>query len=341
MSANNYKVEVDQTTPAEWSQLIALFDDANLYQTWSYGAVRWGAKCLSHLVLKREQEIVAAAQLRIIRPRFSLGGIAYLRWGPMFQTRGKSIDLEAAGAMAAALHREYVRKRRLFLRILPNAFAGSERATAVATAFSQFQTRGFASPNAERTFLLDITPSLEEIRKKLDQKWRNQLNRAEKNGLDLIQGNSSAEYRLFLEVYEKMWNRKKFETSVDVHEFARICDDLPHELKFKILVCKKAEEPVSAMVYSAIGNTGIYLLGATHDAGLNTKAAYLLHWTAIKQLKEQGLRYYDLGGIDPEKNPGVYHFKKGFSGVDVTRIPPLECCEDIFSRAGMKAADVF
>ena len=66
------------------------------------------------------------------------------------------------------------------------------------------------------------------------------------------------------------------------------------------------------MVASAIGNMGIYLLGATHDEGLNTKAAYLIHWTMINRLKESGVQSYDLGGINPETNPGVYHFQARF-----------------------------
>jgi lipid II:glycine glycyltransferase (peptidoglycan interpeptide bridge formation enzyme) len=34
----------------------------------------------------------------------------------------------------------------------------------------------------------------------------------------------------------------------------------------------------------------------------------------IEWLKERGCHWYDLGGIDPENNPGVYHFKCGIAG---------------------------
>jgi lipid II:glycine glycyltransferase (peptidoglycan interpeptide bridge formation enzyme) len=60
----------------------------------------------------------------------------------------------------------------------------------------------------------------------------------------------------------------------------------------------------------------------------------------IKWLKEHGFKYYDLGGIDPDINPGVYHFKKGLSGDDVTRLPPFEYCEDSLSYLVMKGADL-
>jgi hypothetical protein len=334
-----YRAEINTVTSAEWSELLELFTDANIYQTWNYGSVRWGEENLSHLVLRRNHEVVGLAQVRIICPRLIRRGVAYLRWGPLCQLRGRELELETTRQMASALYEEYVRKRRLFLRILPNAFAGSQRAEVFGAAFSQFKKASSNQANAERTFLLDLSLPLEELRKKLDQKWRNQLNRAEKNNLAIIEGDGIAEYRSFAQIYEKMWNRKKFDTTVDVSEFGRICQDLPPRLKLKILICEHQGKQVSSIVCSAIGNTGIYLLGATHDEGLNTKGAYLLQWTMIKWLKENGFQFYDLGGIDPEQNPGVYHFKQGFSGQDVSRIAPFEACEDFISVIGMKAMD--
>ena len=68
MTVNIWQVEVDRVTDADWSPLIELFDDANLYQTAAYGGVRWGAKNLSRIVLRRDGEVRAIAQLRIVRP---------------------------------------------------------------------------------------------------------------------------------------------------------------------------------------------------------------------------------------------------------------------------------
>src|SRR5690349_14718338 len=91
---HTWRAEVDRVTQAEWSQLLELFEDANIYQTWSYGAIRWGARNLSHIVLKRDDEVVAIAQLRIVRPGNLGFGIAYLRWGPMFHRRGTDLDAD-------------------------------------------------------------------------------------------------------------------------------------------------------------------------------------------------------------------------------------------------------
>jgi hypothetical protein len=280
------------------------------------------------------------AQVRIVRAAFLNRGIAYIRWGPVCQLLGEELDPATLRRMAEALREEYAVKRRLFVRILPEAFEGSERAAVFREAFSGYETAPVESPGGDRTIVVNLAPALEQLRKALDQKWRNQLNRAEKNGLAILEGRGAGHYAMFLKLYQEMWSRKKFDTTVDVGEFGRICDDLPEQLKFRILICQDKGVPVSGIVCSIVGNTGIYLLGATSEAGLNSKGAYLLQWDMIRWLKENGFKYYDLGGIDPERNPGVYHFKKGFSGDDVTRLPPFECCEDSLSRLAMKGADL-
>lgn len=323
MTENSWQVEVDRVTDAEWSHLIDLFDDANLYQTAAYGGVRWGAKNLSRIVLRRDGEVRAIAQLRIVRPTPLKFGIAYLRWGPLWERRGCETDPEVAVGMARAIEAEYVTRRKLCLRIIPNAFAGTARATAFQSAFSGFERQTAQPGNTYRTFVLDLSPPLEELRSRLDKKWRNQLNRAEKNGLTVTAGDGVDEYRVFCQIYSEMRKRKSFDTTVNEQEFERIQEALPASHRMRVLLCWEKGTLVTGLVASAMGNSAIYLLGATSDAGLNAKGAYLLQWTLIGWLRERGILWYDLGGIDPEANPGVYHFKKGFSGVDSTQIGPL------------------
>jgi len=334
-----YRADIDTVTPAEWPELLGRFEDANIYQTWSYGAVRWGEKNLSHLVLRCGAEVVGVAQVRIIRPRFLNRGVAYVRWGPVCQLRGRELDAHSVSEMAQALRAEYAGKRRLFMRILPDAWDGSERAAVFRAAFSEYATP-VEAPGANRTIVLNLAPTLEQLRKSLDQKWRNRLNRAEKNELTVEEGSGVAEYDTFAEIYRELWNRKKFDTTVDIAEFRRICESLPENLKLRIFICRQQGAPVSAIVCSAVGHTGVYLLGATNDLGLKAQGAYLLQWRMIKWLKENGFQHYDLGGIDPARNPGVYHFKKGFSGQDVSRMARFECCEDFLSSWLMKSADL-
>jgi lipid II:glycine glycyltransferase (peptidoglycan interpeptide bridge formation enzyme) len=333
----DWQVEVDRATPAEWAQMLDLFNDANLYQTWSYGRVRWGDQNLSHLVLKRNGEVQAIAQLRIVRPTSLKFGMAYLRWGPMCERRGQQVDAAVAVRMAQALEDEYVDKRKLFVRILPNAFAESSRAALLQSAFSGFTLEPLDAENTYRTFVVDLAPSSADLRKKFDPKWRNKLSGAEKNNLKIIAGHGCEEFQRFCEIYKNMRNRKSFETTVDIDEFARMQEDLEPRHRMRVLICEDQGVPVAGLVTSAMGDSAIYLLGATSDRGLHSKGAYLLQWTMLQWLKENGIRWYDLGGIDPEGNPGVYTFKKGMSGSDTYQLNPLVASKSTVSSAMAKA----
>jgi lipid II:glycine glycyltransferase (peptidoglycan interpeptide bridge formation enzyme) len=342
--SGDWQVEVDNWAQDEWSQMLDLFSDANIYQTWSYGEIRWGRKSLSHLVLKRGGEVVGVAQLRIVRPTKLKFGIAYLRWGPLCERRGRPLDSEVVAQMAKALETEYVQKRKLFLRIIPNAFVGSSRAAVMQSAFCGFEPE--ASPDSTyRTFLLDLAPSLEDLRKRLDKKWRNQLSRAEKNNLTVVAGSGREDFQTFCLIYRQMLKRKVFETTVNIDEFARMQQDLPERHRMRVLICEDKGMPVAGLVASAMGDSAIYLLGATSDEGMNSKGSYLLQWTLIQWLKENGIGWYDLGGIDPVGNPGVYSFKRGLSGADVPQMCPMVACRSVVSsvvvRSGMAMKRTF
>jgi len=313
---NGYRVSVDETAEDEWNALLPLFDDASIYQTWAYGAVRWGEKQLSHLVLRKNAAVVGMAQVRVIRVPLIGSGIAYIRWGPLYRLRGSISHGEALVALMEAIREEYANRRGLMVRILPNIFQGS---TCAADFARICQEAGFAADEAHpsyRTLLVSLEETLEQIRKRLDQKWRNQLNASERNGLSIEEGQSDELYARFLTIYDEMMGRKRFETTVDARQFGRLQRSLPADLKMHILLCEKDGKDQAGLVSTSVGDTGIYLLGATSEAGMKSKGAYLLQWQMIKRLKERGCRWYDLGGINPETNPGVYHFKAGLGGVE-------------------------
>jgi lipid II:glycine glycyltransferase (peptidoglycan interpeptide bridge formation enzyme) len=328
---STWQVEVDRATAAEWSQMLDLFDDANIYQTSAYGSVRWGEKNLSRLVLKRDGEVMGMAQVRIIRPTPLKFGMAYLRWGPLWERKGIPFTPEVSTRMVRAIEDEYLSKRKLFLRVLPNAFTGSPRAHLFQDVLSKFTHELGEADNTYRTFVLDLALPLEALRSRLDKKWRNQLTRSEKNNLSVISGHGTKEYRAFYEIYCQMCKRKSFETTVDVDEFGRVQEALTESQRMRVLICRDKDIAVAGLVASVMGDSAIYLLGATSNDGLNSKGAYLLQWTLISWLKKQGIKSYDLGGIDPERNPGVYHFKRGLSGVDICQISPFAASDSAVS----------
>lgn len=326
----DYRVEVDIVNEEVWSNLLLEFDDATIYQTWSYGAIRWGQENLSHIVIKHKDEIIAAAQLRIVKIPLLKAGIAYLPWGPIWQRKRQQVNIDIFQKIIGALKEEYAVKQGLLLRIHPNVI--EENSEAIVSILHQTGFQKNIKIRPYRTLMLDLSPTIPEIRKSLDQKWRNQLNRAEKNNLKIIEGSSDALYQIFLDLQEELHYRKKYIAGVDYNEFRDIQKDLPEQLKMIILICEYEGKALTATVGSLNGDTGIYLLGATGNEGMKMKGAYLLQWRLIEMMKESGYKWYDLGGINPDDNPGVYHFKSGISRREARHIGQYEISKNTYSR---------
>lgn len=335
-------VEVDQISAGEWALELGRFGDASIYHTWSYGQISWGESNLSHLVLKQDGRIAAMAQVRIVKLPVVPAGIGYVRWGPLFRADGQT-DLEVFRAALKALKNEYAGKRGLMLRVIANLYEMDASAEGV---LAVLKDEGFATSENQRryhTMRLDLGPSVEGLRKGLKQRWRNKLKHAEAEGFTVTMGSADDRYAKFHRAYDEMMARKMFETTVSVPEFARLQSALPAASKMQILLCEKEGVLFNALVIAPGGDTGIYLLAATSDAGLAADGAFLLQWRAITWLKEQGYRWYDLGGVNAETNPGVYQFKSGMGGKDTYQVPPFEFCSNGTSafcvRGGERLSD--
>jgi hypothetical protein len=326
---------IEPCSPDKWAGLLEAFADGNFYQTWAYGSVSWGGSQLQHLVLEDSGNVVSIAQVRVVSvPPF--GGMAYVRWGPCVQRRGAAWNPEAFRAMCQALLEEFAQRRRFVVTVIPNVFAEDPHA---AEAERILAVLGYAPDPTwppYRTFRVDLTPPLEVIRKRLDGKWRNQLNAAERNRLTVGEGTDGTLYETFVALYDEMMARKRFETTVDVRQFGRIQQALAVREKMQIALCMDSDVPEAGVVATGVGETGIYLLGATGENGMRTKASYLLQWRMISHLREAGCRFYDLGGINPEVNPGVYHFKVGMGGVECRQLGRYEHAPSAWHRRTLR-----
>lgn len=330
---DGYSSEVDTATEQEWGQILGRFADANIYQTWSYEEVRFGRKNISHLLLRKDDQIIAAAQARIVKIPLIGAGIAYVRWGPMWRRLESDPDRETFRQVIRALRNEYVFHRGLVLRLYPALFSGDSPSME-----SSLLEEGFSTNDQEqgRTLLLDLSRTLDDLRKGLSSHWQRELKVAEKNKLEIIEGSDNTLFEVFIKIYKEMVSRKAFVEPNDINEFRLVQNRLPEKFKMRIMLCKSAGEVTSGAIFSAIGNTALYLFGATSNAGMKSRGSYLLQWKFIEWLKSNGFTTYDLNGINPIANPGTYKFKSdlcGSNGRDVRFLGRFDSCSSFVSSS--------
>ncbi len=175
-----------------------------------------------------------------------------------------------------------------------------------------------------RTLLMAIDRPAELIRKGLEQKWRNGLNRSERNGLSIRSGTEEGLFKEFVGLHREMLGRKGFGVDLPADFYAKVQEGLDDPERFVVSLADAGGCAVAGHVASILGDTCVYLLGASNRQGMESKASYLLLWHTIQAAQLRGCRWYDLGGIDPQGNPGVYHFKQGLGGQDVFAPGPFE-----------------
>jgi lipid II:glycine glycyltransferase (peptidoglycan interpeptide bridge formation enzyme) len=306
---DGYRAEFTCLGAEEWHQLLQRFDDSNICQTLSYGLKRWPKSALNHLLLKRDDELVAVAQLRLI-PVPLLKGIVYLRWGPLWRRHGRAEDVDVFRQALRSIKTEYIERLGYTVQLVPRET--DDRADLIRI----LEQEGFHSTVQDyNTLIIDISGSEDEIRSRLVPRWRTDLNRSQRNELVLTEGDQIELYDRFAPIYLEMYERKNLVEFGDLDAYRDIQSDLPANLKMKIMLCSRNGEPDGAgVITSAMGDTGLAILWATNHRGRDDKGAYYLQWQVIRWLKQQGCRYYDLGGVSKQQNPGGYRFKIGLAG---------------------------
>ncbi len=278
---------------------------------------------VEHVEISDDGTIIGLASARIKRLPLVGVGIAYIGGGPLTRTSA-SLDAGTLARVLEALRREYVLERGLVLRISPPLSPQEE----VELAKTSYLAAGFKPTpmaNVYRTMLLDLSPTIEEITARFSKRWRRQLNKSLKSGFELQIGTSVEMFDQFCDLFEAFIDWKGFEVEHGPRFHREVHKALPEEARYLILLARQADKLAGGVVLARTGDTAVYVLGATNPEMRDARPGHYLHFRATEVLKDMGLRYYDLGGINPDDNPGVYEFKAGMTQVDICAPPPMEC----------------
>jgi lipid II:glycine glycyltransferase (peptidoglycan interpeptide bridge formation enzyme) len=249
-------------------------------------------------------------------------GIAYINGGPLVR-RGTPTDAERLLVCLRSLVSEYVQDRQMILRV--NASLGPPGWNETQNdLFGGVDFVPSASGKSYRTIIVDINRDLSDIRKSFSHHWRTNLNNAEKMGLHIRMGTGLEMFKDFSGLYAQLLDRKQFTVDLNPEFYAGVQRELKGTEQFLVSLAEFKGNPVGGYISSMLGDTCVLLLGAGSQQGLDLRSSYLLQWFTLQEARTRSCRWYDLGGIDPEGNPGVYRFKKGMSGIEVTAPGPFE-----------------
>jgi Acetyltransferase (GNAT) domain len=294
-----------------WDDVLTGFDDASIYQTVAYAGMRRRGR-IEHWALKDRGEIRAAAQIVTLRVPWLRLGVAYGQWTPLWRRRGQPADVLCFGEMAARLAHEYVTRRGFALRLEPREAATSEGAE-IRVLLEGLGFRRLPG-DAYRTFTIDLSASLDEIRAGFSRAARRQLRIALRSDLSIETGDGPELVDALRKIHREMRSLKRFAQFVNPDSLPALQRTLASAARLQVMVAREHGREVAAIVCSPLGSSGLFYLGASNQRGRATRASYQLHWRMIEWLKQRGCTGYDLGGADPHLSPGTYRFKRSLAG---------------------------
>ena len=204
------------------------------------------------------------------------------------------------------------------------------------------------------TTLVDLTASEDEILARMHSKWRYNIRLSERKGVEIKKYNRkslnmSEKIDKFYEL-TKETNARDGNASHAKSYYYDLLNSSGEELaagkdvpEVNLYMAEHEGEEIASIMTLFSKTESIYLYGASSNNKRNLMPNHLLQWTAMKDAKAYGSKYYDMYGMPPEGKDehhpmhGLYMFKANFGGHNTHRTGswdvPLKFAYKLFTAA--------
>jgi peptidoglycan pentaglycine glycine transferase (the first glycine) len=309
---------------AEWDAFVAEHPQGSILQTTNWARLKNRFGWRSHRVwLRRDGKLVAGTQILYRTAAMGLMKIAYVPHGPLVDWE----DEEQVIVILNQIDQSAYRHGAGMVKMEPLVW----QVDLPAPDWRALCARHGCLPDTDsiqppRTIMVDLRPSAEDILAAMKQKTRYNIRLAARKGVSVRQG-AIEDIPIFNQLMHVTGNRDGFGIHSPTY-YQAAYEIFAADGQLALFIAEYEKRPLAAFMISAIGNTGIYLYGASSDVERQRMPTYALQWAAMQWAKEKGCTQYDLWGIpdveeaDLEANFtqrhdglwGVYRNKRGFGG---------------------------
>lgn len=276
----------------------------HIIQSWEWGEARknLGTQLLRYGIFK-DDKLSLAFQLTIHKIPFTNYFVGYLPKGPLPNKE-----------LAQALKKIGQENNCAFIKLEPNIEVTGNRL--------QVTGNYIRSPKPLFTkfnFVLDLTPTEEDLLKNMHQKTRYNIKVAQKHGVKIEERTDDEAFKIYLKLYFETTKRQNYHGHNEYYH-TKIWETLKKANLARILIASLNSEPLTAWMLFNFRDTLYYPYGGSSKSHTEVMANNLICWEAIKLGQKLNLKYFDMwGALGPDANPqdpwyGFHKFKAGYGG---------------------------
>ena len=298
------KLDFSPVQPADW-QSADLSGPLPLQQYWAYATATEALGATPYQLTFYDNEGQKIAIAIAMQRRFA----GFVRFHTLFRGPVWLGDHGDAGdyqTFLQAIRQHYQKRKWRFMALLPEFSQEDRCATLLADAGFRRVMTGFS------TAWLDLSESEADLRRRLKGKWRNQLKKAEDSKIDIaLGGRKPHQYSWLLEREHHQRDSRRYQATplgLVPPYVAAAPRPQDHVLSVSAIM---AREKIAGALFLLHGHSATYHIGWAGEAGRKSNAQNLVLWRAMLALKEMGIRYLDLGGLNTAELAGIARFKLG------------------------------
>ena len=170
-----------------------------------------------------------------------------------------------------------------------------------------------------RTIWIDVGAGKKPVWDALDSRFRQGIRRGQRVGITTESTQSPEDIERFFALCCEISKVKGFRLPASFPLMMYLLErGRKGDIETRLFVARCEGRLLAGVFIIRCGCSTHFIWGATDRNASKERVGEAVHWAALEWFLSSGCNIHDLEGIDPERNPGVYAFKKKMGGVEIT-----------------------
>ncbi len=309
----------------EWESAVLSFIDTNFLQSFNWGEFQSSlGKRVIRVLVRDENLVVAIAEMVLELAKrgsyFTITGGPVFRW---YDEEKKNTELVTK--VFHELERIAKQEKALFIRFrLQDTYSSwlVEVLKKIGAKKSPMHL------TADLTLQLNLEKTEAELLAQMRKNTRYSIKQVAKKGIKVCFSKDPKEIKQFYQLQKKLAKKHHFVPFSYLFLYQQFLAFVKDNQALLIHAYQNDKLLASAFVIF-YHQEAVYHYGISTEDNARLPGSYACQWSAIKEAKERGMKYYNFWGIAPKDRlkhrfAGVSRFKRGFGGQEVTYLPAYD-----------------